>query len=123
LRPFRCQRYGASLAASTAGEIETFACQYLASRLKDGKITTPTFNAATGHVKPASEEVATVFVDALDDCHKSGGKLQARRFPSPKPAAPGACAAVRGAVGVTKQAGGLLDEAEKGARDLWRRWR
>jgi hypothetical protein len=47
--------------------------------------------AAADHVIPASQEVAAAFVDALDDSHKSGGKIEAKRFPSPMAAKSGAC--------------------------------
>jgi hypothetical protein len=113
---------GSALEASFAGQIETFACQYLASRLKDGKITSAAFNSATDHVKPASEEVASVFVDALDDCHKTGSKLEGKKFPKPKPAAPGACSTVKGAIGAGKQGKGVFEEIEKRGKDLWHKW-
>jgi hypothetical protein len=81
----------AALVVKFAPKIQDFACNYLASRVKDKHITLAVAKASADHVIPASKEVATAFVDALDDSHKSGGKIEATRFPSPMPAQPGAC--------------------------------
>ncbi len=81
-----------ALIAKFAPQIATFACQYLASRLADGKFTAAQLAAATKHVTPCSEEVAETFVDALDRCHKTGATLRgAAPFPAPKPAGAPAC--------------------------------
>jgi hypothetical protein len=82
----------AALIAKFAPKIQDFACNYLASRVKDKHITVAAAKAAANHVIPSSHEVATAFVDALDDSHKSGGKIEAKRFPAPSAAQPGACA-------------------------------
>jgi hypothetical protein len=81
-----------ALISSFAAKIQIFACNYLASRVKDKKIPFLTAKTAADHVIPSSEEVAEAFVDALDDSRKSGGQIEAKKFPSPKPARPGACA-------------------------------
>jgi hypothetical protein len=81
----------AALIAKFAPKIQDFACNYLASRVKDKHITLAVAKAAADHVIPASQEVAAAFVDALDDSHKSGGKIEAKRFPSPMAAKSGAC--------------------------------
>jgi hypothetical protein len=81
----------AALITMFSGKIQTFACNYLASRVKDSHISANTGKAAADNVIPASEEVAETFVDALDDSQKTGNKVEAKRFPSPKPAKPGAC--------------------------------
>jgi len=100
-----------------ASQIGSFACQYLASRLADKKITFPQFKAATDHVNPASEEVAETFVDALDDCQKTGAKLEAKRFPAVKPASPGACSTMLGAATLAGKAAEVAEEAAKKAED------
>ncbi len=69
-----------------------FACNYLVSRAKDGKLPFDKAKAAVDHIIPASQEVAEVFVDALDDSHKTGDKIEGKKpFPPPKPAVSGAC--------------------------------
>jgi hypothetical protein len=72
-------------------KILEFSCNYLASRVGDKKVSVADAKAAAHHVVGTSEEVATAFVDALIDSHKSGGKIQATRFPTPKPAGSSAC--------------------------------
>jgi hypothetical protein len=81
-----------ALIALFSGKIQIFACNYLASRVRDRRIPASTARAAADHVIPASEEVASAFVDALDDSRRTGNRIEARRFPSPRPASPGACA-------------------------------
>jgi hypothetical protein len=80
-----------ALITTFSGKIQIFACNYLASRVKDGHMTYPEASAAANHVIPASREVATAFVNALEDSHRTGTRIEARRFPSPSPASPGAC--------------------------------
>jgi hypothetical protein len=94
-----------ALVASFAPKIQAFACNYLASRVKDGQVTYGTAKAAASHVIPASEEVAEAFIDALDDSSKTGDKIEAKRFPSPKAAKAGACASQLGAAGLLNMSG------------------
>jgi len=101
------------LIAGFASQIETFACQYLASRAADGKIAPADLTTATDHVKPAAQEVAETFVDALDDSHKTGAKIEAKRFPAPTGAALGACRAVSLGVSAGKGVSKVLDAVEK----------
>ncbi len=108
----------AALITKFASKIETFACQYLAARAKDGRITTAAFKAAADHVIPSSQEVGETFVDALDDCHMTGAKLDAKRFPAPKAAVPGACSMLLGAMSAAKKAGELLEDAERKAGEI-----
>jgi len=82
----------AALIAAFAAKIQTFACNYLASRVGDKKVSlADAKTAAKTHIVPSSEEVATAFVDALLDSHKSGGRIEAKRFPSPSAGAKDAC--------------------------------
>ncbi len=95
----------AALSTSFAAKIATFACQYLASRVAAGKVTPGQLQAATDHVLPCSDEMATTFVSTLANCAKSGGTLEAKGpFPSPKPAQPGACTAVQAGSGAVNKA-------------------
>ena len=96
---------GTALVASFAPKIQVFACNYLASRVKDGKATYALAKAAASHVIPASQEVAEAFVDALTDSAKAGDKIEAKRFPSPKPAKDGACASQLAAAGLLNMSG------------------
>jgi hypothetical protein len=81
----------AALIAKFAPKIQEFACNYLASRVKDKHITFDQAKAAADHVIPCAQEVATAFVDALEDSSKTGGKIEAKRFPAASPPSPGAC--------------------------------
>lgn len=83
----------AAIIAAFQAKIEKFSCNYLASRVKDGKATKADAKTAATHVVGTSEEVATAFVDALIDGAKSGATIQATRFPAAKPAGAGACGA------------------------------
>jgi hypothetical protein len=76
--------------STMADKIATFAHRYLQSRSFDGRISETRFDGAMPYLTPAAKEVATTFVDALCDSIRSGGKIQATRFPAPLPAqAPG----------------------------------
>jgi hypothetical protein len=82
-----------ALITAFANKIQEFACNYIASRVKDGKMVVAVAkSAASTHVVSSAQEVATAFVDALVDSHKSGGKIEATRFPSPSPGGTSACA-------------------------------
>lgn len=90
----------AALISAFAPKIKEFACNYLASRVKDSKISSADAKSAANHVTPVSEEVAEAFVDALDDSAKTGNKIEAKKFPTPKPAGPGACSTQLTAAGL-----------------------
>jgi len=80
---------GSTLVSTFQPKIEKFACNYLASRVKDKHVAFGTAKTAGTHITGTSHEVATAFVDALADSSKAGGaKLEAKRFPAPT--APGA---------------------------------
>ena len=81
----------AALITAFAAKIQIFACNYLASRVRDSHMTYNQARAAADHVIPASREVAATFVGALEDSHSTGRRIEARRFPSPSPASSGAC--------------------------------
>lgn len=81
----------ATLTSTFAGKIQIFACNYLASRVRDGHMTYSAATSAASHVIPASVEVATAFVGALADSHLNGGRIEATRFPAPRATSPGAC--------------------------------
>jgi hypothetical protein len=83
----------ATLIAAFAAKIRTFACNYLASRVKDKHITVGTAKGAGNHVTGAAQEVATAFIDALEDSRKSGSQIEAKHFPAPTPAGSQACTA------------------------------
>lgn len=82
----------AALITSFAAKIQEFACNYLASRVKDKKVTIADAKAAANsHVVSSAQEVATAFVDALDDSHKTGASIAATRFPTPTTGGASAC--------------------------------
>lgn len=74
-----------------ATKIQTFACNYLASRVGDKRITADNAKAAAVNVIPCAQEVASAFVDALVDSRATGGPIKATRFPSPLPASSSTC--------------------------------
>lgn len=76
-----------------AGKIQSFACNYLVSRVVGKKMTGTTAKAAATNVIPASEEIASMFVDALTTSMKTGGPIVAGSAPAAKPAAGKACGA------------------------------
>jgi hypothetical protein len=80
-----------TLVATFQPKIEAFACNYLASRVKDRHINLKGATTAGTHITGSSQEVATAFVDALADAAKGGGKLEAKRFPPASPAGSQAC--------------------------------
>jgi len=102
-----------TLMANFASKIKTFACQYLASRVADGKITQAQLQGAADHVNPCSEEVAEAFLHALEDSIKTGGPIQTLRYPTPKPAKPGACSVVTTGAAAVKKIGELGQQAEQ----------
>jgi len=95
-----------------ADQIESFACAYITQRYL-GKISETDFLATADNVRPCSREVAETFVHALEDAIASGGRIEAKRFPTPLPAAAGACASVTTAIRAKQKAKQLLEQAEK----------
>jgi hypothetical protein len=81
----------AALVAAFATKIQTFACNYLASRVRDHHITFADARIAARHIVPASQEVATAFMGALEVSSASGARIEATTFPSPGPATAEAC--------------------------------
>ncbi|SHJ56020.1 protein of unknown function [Bradyrhizobium lablabi] len=79
------------LVSNLAPKIQVFACNYLASRVKDKHVTFSVAKSAADHVIPTSLEIAGTFLDALTDAAKSGGNIEAKRFPAPQSKASGAC--------------------------------
>ena len=73
----------ARLITSFSNKIQIFACNYLASRVKDAPLTFDVANTAADYVIPTAQEVATAFVDALEDSNKTGNTIEAKRFPTP----------------------------------------
>ncbi len=94
----------AVLVAAFETRIQTFACNYLASRVKDHHTTLAVAKTAGTHVAGTSQEVAAAFIDALEDSRKSGAKIEAKRFPAPTPAGSQSCSTQLAA----GAAGGLL---------------
>jgi len=100
---------GTALSAAFAPKIQTFACNYLASRVKDRHIAFDVAKRAADHVIPASEEVAEAFVNALASSAKTGDTIEAKPpFPAAKPAQRGACTEQILAAGLIGGAKGLL---------------
>lgn len=94
----------ATLVTAFQAKIQTFACNYLASRVKDKHITLSEAKTAGTHVAGTSREVAGVFIDALEASSKSGAKIEGKSFPAPTPPGSQSCT-VQLAAGA---AGGLL---------------
>ena len=115
----------ASLVASFKSQIQDFACWYLVNRLRQsGRLSLSTLRAASLHIPSTSEEVATVFVDALTACQSSGGARLAATGAGPSPLPPSAsaptpCALAIGAIEAAQQAEGLWREGQRRAGELW----
>jgi hypothetical protein len=82
---------GSSLISTFASRIQVFACNYLASRVQDHHITFAQASAASGYINNAAQEVATAFVNALEDSHTTGNRIEATRFPTPTAGTSSAC--------------------------------
>ena len=80
-----------ALVSTFQPKIQTFACNYLASRVKDGHVSFEAAKTAGTHITGASREVAEAFVDALAASAGSGAKLEATKFPSPSAPGEQAC--------------------------------
>lgn len=74
-----------ALISAFQSKIAAFACNYLTSRVRDRHISYDTAMQATRHVTPASAEVATAFVDALLDSHRTGGPIPGTHVPAHRP--------------------------------------
>lgn len=105
-------------------QIEAFACWYLVNRLRQtGRLSISTLRTASLHVSGAAEEIATIFVDALDTCQSTPGSNLAASGTGPTPTAigsssPTACSlAIRG-LEAAEAAERALREAERGIRDF-----
>jgi hypothetical protein len=81
----------AALVSSLGTRIAAFSCNYVASRVNDGDITLDQGKAGAFHVVGASNEVASVFVDALVAAQAAGATVSAYTpgvtFPPPSPPA------------------------------------
>ncbi len=95
-----------------ADKIESFACAYITQRYL-GKISDADFLATADNIRPCSREVAETFVHALKDAMKSGGRIEAKRFPTPLSLSPGACLAVTVSIRAKQKAQPLLKQAEQ----------
>ena len=108
-------------------KIEAFACWYLVNRLRQSnRLSIGTLRSASLHISGAAEEMATIFVDALEHCRVTpGSNLQATGSgPSPSPigtSAPTACSGAISAMETVQEAERLLREGEQAARGLWDR--
>jgi hypothetical protein len=108
------------------GQIQDFACWYLVNRLRQtSRLSLTTLRAASLHIPTTAEEVATVFVDALNDCHiRRRARLEATGpGPAPMPAsanAPTPCQIAIRALEAAEQGGRLLQEGGRQLRDLRR---
>ncbi len=114
-----------SLITMFAGKIEAFACWYMVNRLRQtGRLSLSRLRSASLHISGASQEIAEIFVDTLDNCHHSPGRrLEARGTgPAPTPAgssAPFACSAAIRALELAEEADRLRREAEELVEEYW----
>ncbi len=71
-------------------QIEQFACWYLVNRMRQtGRLSLSILRTASLHISGASEEIATIFVDALNACQSTPGSNLAATGSSPAPSAIG----------------------------------
>lgn len=99
----------AALVTWMAPKLESFACNYLASRVKDKKISFADAKAAADkYVVNAASDVASVFVDALAASVKTGAKIEATGAPKSSGAGASSCGALITAAGFLGGLGGLL---------------
>lgn len=68
----------AALIAVFADKIQTFACNYLASRVGDKKASLSAAKKASDYVIPVSQEISEVFVNALERTARTGEKIEAK---------------------------------------------
>ncbi len=80
-----------TLVSSMSAKIAAFSCNYLASRVNDGRLTLAQGKAGAYHVVGVASEVAGVFLDALVAAEAPGTKIDANNasitIPSPSPKA------------------------------------
>jgi hypothetical protein len=113
-----------TLVRDLTDKIQDFACWYLVNRLRQSsRLSLTTLRAASLHVPACAEEVATVFVDALDDCHSRRSARLAATGTGPAPGTPGSsaptpCQLAIGALEAAEQAERLLREGERELRQL-----
>jgi len=118
----------ATIISSFAQKIEDFACWYLVNRLRQShRLTLPTLQAASNHVVGASQEMATVFVDALDYCHHHPGSRLEARGAGPSPTSvgstmPTACSLAINAMQVQQQAAREAERLYQQGRELIREY-
>ncbi len=117
----------ASIITDLAGKIEAFGCWYLINRLRQSRrLSLPTLRTASNHLAGASEETASIFVDALLHCHSHPGReIRARTDPAPTPVGSspsGMCAAAIRALELAEETEQLLEQAEDYAGDLKREY-
>lgn len=103
-------------------QIEGFACWYLVNRLRQtGRLSISTLRTASLHISGAAEEVATVFVDALDACQSTPGSNLAASGtgPTPTPIGSSSPTACRLAIRTLEAA----EAAQRASREAERRLR
>jgi hypothetical protein len=111
------------------GQIEQFACWYLVNRLRQsGRLSLSTLRTASLYISGASEEIATIFVDALNACQSTPGSNLAATGSGPAASAigtgsPTACNLAISALETAEAAEKLLERGEATLRDLERRAR
>jgi hypothetical protein len=107
---------------SFSDQIESFACEYLAQRKTDSSasISDQEFLDAADHIRSCSKEVAQTFVNILEDVSKTPGvTLKAlRAYPSPTPAAPGACRVMTTALRVNRSVQKVEQKVEQAGQKV-----
>lgn len=112
-----------AVVSGLASQIEGFACWYLVNRLRQtGRLSLTSLRAASGHIGGASQEVATVFVDALEHCVTHPGSALAASGSGPAPTPPstpsGACQVAIAALEVAERAQQYGEAVERRAREI-----
>ncbi|MEP9359589.1 DUF4157 domain-containing protein [Sphingomonas sp. KR3-1] len=120
--------FGASGLTNTAAvktfvskEIESFACWYMVNFMRqNGGINLKTAKEASHFIVGASQEIGSMFVDALVDCTKKPAATLAVKGPAPTPtprASSGTCLMALGAAAISSP-GQLLDDAKEKAGEF-----
>jgi hypothetical protein len=104
-----------SMIEAFADQIESFACEYMRQRYL-GTLSEADLLATADNVRPCSREVGQTFVHALEDAITTGGRIAAKRFPTPSPAEPGACPSVTLPLRAKQKAKQLLQQGKQ----LWK---
>jgi hypothetical protein len=110
----------AAVISNISGQIEGFACWYLVNRLRQtGRLSITTLENASNHIGGASQEIAQVFVDALEyGMTHPGSSIQARGTgpaPSPSGSPSGFCWTTIQALHAAERA----QQLEQRASDIW----